>query len=153
MQHGPTLVGDIMRTRLITVTPDVDLGEALAAMADHGVRRLPVVKTVAGDSVLQGIVTDRDLRLAVGSPYAHADVGDVVEDLRRLTVAHVMTRDVITVFPSATVAQAARLMLAHRIGGLPVIEQEEGRPFLVGIVTRSDLLQVLVDVETRLFPV
>ncbi len=141
-----------MRVRLVTVTPETDLGEALARMAEHGVRRLPVVRTLAGDTVLVGIVTDRDVRLAVDSPYVHDDVTGAVKDLRKLTVSEVMTPDPVTVFPTATVAVAARLMLSRRVGGLPVVEQEEGRNYLVGIVTRTDLLELLLELETERAP-
>lgn len=150
MDRRTTLVGDIMSTRLVTVSPEDDLGEALAAMSDHAVRRLPVVRTVAGEAVVVGIVTDRDLRLAVDSPYLHPDVHDVLQQLRRLKVSDVMSRDVVTCFPSATAARAATLMLRRQIGGLPVVEQEEGRPYLVGIVTRTDLLELLVEIETEI---
>jgi acetoin utilization protein AcuB len=152
VEGQPTLVGNIMQVRLVTVTPETDLGEALARMAEHGVRRLPVVRTLSGETVLVGIVTDRDVRLAVDSPYGHPDVTGAVQDLRKLTVSEVMTADPVTVFPTASAVVAATLMLSRRIGGLPVVEQEEGRNYLVGIVTRTDLLQLLVALETKRFP-
>ena len=50
----------------------------------------------------------------------------------------VMTRAVITIDPDATVLQAARLMLQHRISGLPVVD---GGGRVVGILTEGDLLR------------
>ena len=50
----------------------------------------------------------------------------------------VMTRDVISIDPDATVLQAARLMLQHRISGLPVIDKD-GK--LVGVVSEGDFLR------------
>lgn len=50
----------------------------------------------------------------------------------------VMTRDVITIEPEATVLQAARLMLQHRISGLPVIDKNHT---LVGVVSEGDFLR------------
>ncbi|HEX3440742.1 MAG TPA: CBS domain-containing protein [Pseudolabrys sp.] len=50
----------------------------------------------------------------------------------------VMTRDVIAVAPDATVLEAARVMLQHRISGLPVIDSA-GK--LVGIVSEGDFLR------------
>jgi CBS domain-containing protein len=50
----------------------------------------------------------------------------------------VMTRDVISIEPDATVLQAARLMLEHRISGLPVIDQA-GK--LVGVLSEGDFLR------------
>ena len=50
----------------------------------------------------------------------------------------VMTRDVITIGPDATVLQAARVMLQHRISGLPVLDSGGN---LVGVVSEGDFLR------------
>jgi len=50
----------------------------------------------------------------------------------------VMTRDVISIAPDATVLQAARLMLQHHISGLPVVD-EDGK--LVGVLSEGDFLR------------
>jgi CBS domain-containing protein len=50
----------------------------------------------------------------------------------------VMTRDVISIDPDATVLQAARLMLQHHISGLPVIDKSGG---LVGVLSEGDFLR------------
>jgi CBS-domain-containing membrane protein len=55
-----------------------------------------------------------------------------------MNVADIMTRPVISVTPATTIAEAARLMLQHRISGLPVVDAD-GR--VVGIVTEGDLLR------------
>ena len=53
-----------------------------------------------------------------------------------MTVEEIMTRDVITVSPTTPIQEAARLMVEHRVSGLPVIDGEE----LVGIVSDGDLI-------------
>ncbi len=50
----------------------------------------------------------------------------------------VMTRNVISIDPDATVLQAARIMLQHRISGLPVVSKD-GK--LVGIISEGDFLR------------
>ena len=55
-----------------------------------------------------------------------------------MNAEHVMTRDVISIDPDATVLQAARLMLQHHISGLPVIDKD-GR--LVGVLSEGDFLR------------
>ena len=50
----------------------------------------------------------------------------------------VMTRDVISIAPDATVLQAARLMLQHHISGLPVVDKD-GK--LVGVLSEGDFLR------------
>jgi CBS domain-containing protein len=55
-----------------------------------------------------------------------------------MNVAEVMTREVITVEPESSILEAARLMLQHRISGLPVVDSGKN---LVGIVTEGDFLR------------
>ena len=55
-----------------------------------------------------------------------------------MQTAEIMTRNVISVRPDASIAQAIRLMLQHRISGLPVTDQKGA---LVGILTEGDLLR------------
>jgi len=55
-----------------------------------------------------------------------------------MNAEHVMTRDVISIDPDATVLQAARLMLQHHISGLPVIDSDGN---LVGVLSEGDFLR------------
>ena len=55
-----------------------------------------------------------------------------------MRASDVMTRSVVTVTQDATIVDAAKLMLRHRISGVPVVDRE-GR--LVGIITEGDLLR------------
>ena len=55
-----------------------------------------------------------------------------------MKAADIMTHNVISVQPEATILQAADLMLQHRISGLPVIDSDG---HVVGIVTEEDFLQ------------
>jgi acetoin utilization protein AcuB len=93
-------------------------------MQKGGFRRLPVVK----DDKLIGIITDRDLP-------EHAGL------LERTKVSSAMTKDLMTVTPRATVEQATKLMLSHKISGLPVTDAGN----LVGIITSSDILQAFLE--------
>ena len=52
-----TKVEDVASRDLVTIDPDQDLGEALAIMAHHDVRRLPVIEQ---DGTLVGMVTHAD---------------------------------------------------------------------------------------------
>ncbi len=150
MVIDPTPVSALMNTRLVTVEPGDSLGTALARMTEARVHRLPVVETTGGDTVLVGIISDRDVRLAADSPYTGDAPEVIVARLHDIRVATVMTpvERVVSVSPMTLVPAAAELMLAHRIGGLPVVEIEGHRPFLVGILTRSDLIAHLIRLET-----
>jgi acetoin utilization protein AcuB len=130
-----------MKRRVVTVKPHDTLLAARHLLEEHRINQLPVIV----DGHIVGIVTDRDLRDAFPS---------VLETLRRhraraagtdpaaIPVEDVMTRNVVTLAPDASVADAARKMRAERIGAIPVVDH--GR--LVGILTRSDLLDCLVGV-------
>lgn len=95
-------------------------------MLAEGFKHLPVVD----DGKLVGIITDRDIK-------AHS------HGLRATKVANVMRTQLATLGPDATIEEAARLMLAKKIGCLPVVQ--DGR--LVGILTRTDLLKALLDLR------
>ena len=118
-------IREIMSRRVVTVTPDTTLGEARHLLAEHRIRRLPVMI----GRRLVGIVSDRDVRSASAT---HEST----------PVAHIMTRNVVTVDAQTRVDEAARIILAGRFGGVPVVEGDE----LVGIVTETDLLRALIEV-------
>ena len=119
------LLREIMSRQLVTVTSDTPLSEARHLLAEHRIRRLPVI---AGRRLV-GIVSDRDVRSASASH-------------DRTPVAQIMTRNVVTVTSQMRVDEAARIMLDGRFGGLPVVDGGE----LTGIVTETDLLRALIDV-------
>jgi CBS domain-containing protein len=121
------LVKERMSPAPITIHPRANLAEARAFLDQHRIRHLPVVE----GGKLVGILTDRDIRSAASA-----------SSLDKVTVAEAMTRNVITVSHDTQVQEAAKLMLAHRIGGLPVLN----RGALQGIITETDLLNALVEI-------
>ena len=129
-------VGDVMTRTLVTTPPETSVLAAQARLARAGIRHLLV--TGEGGELL-GIVTDRDIRLNLPSPATSLSVWEMKGLLDRLTVGEIMTKAVITVGPRREVSEAAVLMLEHKIGALPVLE--DGR--LAGIVTETDLLRAL----------
>lgn len=68
--------------------------------------------------------------------------------IARLTAGSVMTKTVITVEPERDAAEAARIMLDHKIGALPVVDGG----VLVGIVTETDMLRAFVALAGRGMP-
>ena len=70
-----TTVGDVCSPQPVSVEPDADLSQALALLARHQVRRLPVAE---GDRLV-GIGAQAD----VARELPHEDVGEVVEDISR----------------------------------------------------------------------
>ncbi len=131
-------VADLMTRQVITLNEEDDLVDISENMETLGLRHLPVVD----DGVLVGIVSHRDiLRVSAGTLEAGAAQRDAI--MREHTFAgDIMTRDVVTVRPETTVTQAAQLLLRHKFGCLPVVD-EQGK--LVGIVTEHDFLRLLVE--------
>jgi acetoin utilization protein AcuB len=129
-------VRELMTTALVTVVPETEVLEARRLMQTERIRHLLVT---SGDGALQGIVTDRDIRLNVASPATSLSVWELSYLLARLTVEKVMSRSPVTVEADADVADAARVMLERKVGALPVVHG--GR--LVGIVTERDVMRAL----------
>jgi acetoin utilization protein AcuB len=130
------LVRDIMQTKTVTVTPDTTLPAAMRLASQRGIRHLPVLEY----GQLVGIVSDRDLKRAMASPATSLEAHELNYLLDRLQVREIMTHGVITVTPTSPVEDAARLMMLHKVGALPVTEAGQ----LVGIITETDVLELFV---------
>jgi acetoin utilization protein AcuB len=102
-------------------------------MLAERIRHLIVVE----DDRVVGIVTDRDIRLNLPSPATTLSVWEINFLLAKLTVRSVMTASVLMVEPDRPLGEAARLMVDHKIGGLPVVDGDR----LVGIITESDFVR------------
>ena len=124
------LVRDLMTKNPLVVSVDTPLAEARRMMLDRRLRHLLVTD---GES-LAGIVTDRDVRLNMPSAATSLSVWEINYLLARMTVESAMTKAVITVSPDRDASDAARIMLDHKIGALPVLDAGA----VVGIVTESD---------------
>ena len=127
-----------MKRDVVTVKPTDSFLHAMDLIRGRGIRHLPVLE---GRQVV-GIVTDRDIRKASASPATLLSVHELHYLLDKMTVAEIMSKPVISIAPEETVEEAARLLLAHRIGGLPVV-RDGG---LVGIITETDILEAFLAV-------
>lgn len=133
-------VGSIMTSEVVTIAPASSIGVAIELMREHGFRRLPVVE----EGKLVGMVTDRDLRQATNSPLVLRERWYSEFLLEAIKVRSCMTSDPITVTPATPVADAAILLRRHKIGGLPVVDVEQG-DHVVGMVTITDMLDCLIE--------
>jgi IMP dehydrogenase len=108
----------------LTIAPDATLADALALMKDHGISGIPVVEG-GGDGragKLVGILTNRDVRFAVDP---------------RQKVSELMTRErLITVREGVSQDEAKRLLHAHRIEKLLVVDEQYR---CVGLITVKDM--------------
>jgi CBS domain-containing protein len=129
-------VADWMSKPPILASPNMSLVQAQHLMEQHKVRRLPVVR----NERLVGIITWGDLRAAQPSSATLLSVHEWRELLARETVGACMTRDPVAIDSDTPVLYAARLMLLHKISGLPVLE----RGCVVGVITESDLFRLMI---------
>lgn len=112
----------------ITIRDDTDYWKASEIMREKDLHHIPVINQ---DETVVGILTLRDLKMAaMHFGEAHVEVSEV------------MHSPVVTVAPGQALADAARIMIDNRIGGLPVLD-DGGQ--IVGILTETDLLRALVD--------
>lgn len=117
-------VEDYMTPHPETVTEDALLSTVQTLLHGQGIHQVPVVGQ--GD-VLVGIITDRDVRSAVGYDETLTE---------RLRVAEVMSANPTTISVGASLDEALQVFCTRRFGALPVVEGER----LVGIITRHDIL-------------
>jgi len=129
-------VSELMTAPPITTRPEMPVLEARQLMVDRRIRHLLVTE---GGKLL-GIVTDRDIRLNLPSPATSLSVWEINYLLARMTVGGVMTKTVITIDPRRDAREAARLMLYHKIGALPVVDGGT----VLGVITETDLLRAFV---------
>ncbi|MFQ5409633.1 MAG: CBS and ACT domain-containing protein [Anaerolineales bacterium] len=128
------IVRDYMTRHPIMIEPTKKAIEARKLMAENNIRHLPVVGD--GKRVL-GLVTRSRMTVAPET-LASLDVWEITRYLANLTVEKVMVHggDLHTVGPDATLEEAADILIQHKIGGLPVVEDG----IVVGVITETDLL-------------
>ena len=133
------LVRERMTSPAVTITPETPFQEALKLMRDKKFRRLPVVDS-AGKIV--GIVSERDMLHASPSPATSLSVWEVNYLLWKLKISDIMTHNVLTLNQDTPIEDAANLMVTHKIGGVPVVD-DSGK--VVGVITETDIFRAFVE--------
>lgn len=131
------LVRDRMTPDPITATEETTVFDALDLMRRHRIRRLPITR----HGELVGIVTQLDLYRVAPSPATTLSVFELNGLLARMPVKDVMTRDVVTITPEATIEEAALLMRDRQIGALPVVQGKK----ILGIITETNILDSIIE--------
>lgn len=131
------LIKERMSKPVISVAPDMPIQEVMGLMKRENIRRTPVLK----DGKLVGIVSNRDLLNASPSQATSLSIWELNYLLSKITIAEVMTKEVITISEDTPIEEAARIMADNKIGGVPVVNNGE----VVGIITETDLFRVLLE--------
>ena len=138
-----------MKHPVVTVKPRDSIRHAREVVEQRRINQLPVVV----DGRLVGIVTDRDLRDAFPSlfeeMYRSEHGRTAAADPAAIPVEDAMTANVLTLEPDAPLEDAARLMRRERFGAIPIVVGDR----LVGILTRSDVLDAFLALATARDPV
>jgi acetoin utilization protein AcuB len=132
------LVKERMSRPAITIPPKMTIWEAHRLMKEEHVRRFPVVDKRGR---LIGIVSESDILNASPSPATSLSIYEVNYLVSKITVQKVMTKEVITITEDAPLEEAARIMADSKIGGLPVVRNQD----VVGIITETDLFKIFLE--------
>lgn len=128
----PATVGSVASPIVVTAAPETTAVEAARLMRQHHVGSLVVIDSGAASGKPLGIVTDRDLVLAVMAEGLDASV---------FTVGDIMSRELATVAADATVLVGIERLRERRLRRLVVLDSV-GR--VVGVAAFEDLLEAVV---------
>jgi acetoin utilization protein AcuB len=129
-------VEEVMTPNPVTLAPGDTIAEAEEIMNEEGFRQIPVVN----NKELVGIITDRDIRSFLsGRLFGVPEDREVAMNTK---IASVMTTKPVSVAPEDDLSDAVELLIEGKIGGIPVVDEDDG---LVGIVTYVDVLKKFLD--------
>jgi len=112
----------------VTTTEDTPVTEAVSMMTRDNIHSLMVMK----DDQMIGIFTDRD--------YVHKIVS-TQRDPAQLKVGDVMTKEVTTVSPDASIKACIELMHDGKFRHLPITEAGQ----VIGMISMTDVMKILID--------
>jgi acetoin utilization protein AcuB len=130
-------VRDLMTPSPDTIHAGATLRDVLQRMKQDNCRQLPVLDD---QQRLVGIITDRDVRLAMNSPLILRERWQDETLLDSVTAESCMTAEPVTVTPETPAYQAAEMLASYKFGALPVVEGET----IAGILSVTDLLRAFV---------
>lgn len=126
-----------MTANPFTISPDQTIPDAHEIMAQHGIKRLPVLK----NGVLVGIVSKEDIQRASPSKATTFSMGEITYLLAKTKISQIMTKNPVYISSNALLEEAATLMRDNHISSLPVVD--DGK--LTGIITESDIFDSFIE--------
>ncbi len=131
-------VDDVMSREPLTASADDTIPVVMTRMGRHGIRHVPVVD---GDRRVIGMLSDRDVRTAIGNPLRALSAREAVVRIESTRVAHAMTREPSTLLVGSPLSQAAAFFADHKVGALPIVDE---RDRLVGLLSYIDVLRAIL---------
>ncbi|MEM5874969.1 MAG: CBS domain-containing protein [Candidatus Aenigmatarchaeota archaeon] len=150
------LVKECMTTRVITISPDSEILDAVKLMVENNISGLIVLDK---NNKVVGVISESDIVNALKSSFPEISITSNIslslllllkrgleaymeaKKLAKLKVKDLMTKKVFSVKPEDTIEEAARIMSEKDVKRLPVIDENNN---LVGIISRSDILKALM---------
>ncbi len=137
-------VKDVMSTDLVTIKENTSIRDAIKIFSNSNVSGLPVLNQ---EDILTGVISLTDI---IQNESSHAFYSlpfqkdldlDILEKTKFLDhpISTIMSTDLFTIEPGATIAQMAKIMFEKKIHRLLVTEYDK----LIGIVTTFDALKLL----------
>jgi CBS domain-containing protein len=145
-------VKDIMKTEIITVSPETEIVQATKLLLENRINGVPVLDETGR---LLGILCQSDLiaqqqKLPIPSFFtllgglipltSEKQLDKQVRKIAAVTVAEAMTPNPVTVEPDTNIEEVAALMVDRNFHTIPVVDEGE----LVGIVGKEDILRTLM---------
>ncbi|MBC2705261.1 CBS domain-containing protein [Desulfobacula sp.] len=125
-QHSSVMLSDIMSYPVVTVSEDTKVDEVAMVLRNLGCTGVPVVDK---DECIAGVISRRDFKKVRKSKHMQSPVKAF------------MSRNIVTIHQGKSAIEAARLMIKHDVGRIPVMKADK----IVGIVTRSDVMMYFYD--------
>jgi CBS domain-containing protein len=132
------LVDEVMSPSPLTATVDDSIPVIIDRMGRQGIRHLPVVD---GEGRVIGMLSDRDVRTAVGHPMRAISPREAVVRIESTRVAQVMSRAPLTLPAGTRLSRAASLFANHKVGAVPIVAE---RNRLVGLISYMDVLRAVL---------
>ncbi|MGV3322859.1 CBS domain-containing protein [Streptococcus hyovaginalis] len=132
-------VKDFMTSKVIYVSPDTTVAHASEKMKAQDLRRLPVIE----NDRLVGLITEGTMADATPSKATSLSIYEMNYLLNKTKIRDIMIRDVITVSQDASLEDAVYIMMKHKVGVLPVVDNDQ----LYGIITDRDIFKAFLQVS------
>ena len=130
---------DLMTPDPLTVTPQASIADVWDLMREVDVRHLPVVE----GGVLVGMVSDRDVARVDLARLLKVEGAEALREELATPVVQIMSPDVIAVGPEAEIGEGIDLLIDHKIGAVPVVDEDTRE--VLGIISYVDVLRALQD--------
>lgn len=136
-------VADVMTRALVTLPETASIWDARQLMTDRRIRHVPIVNQ---ENEFVGLLSQRDVLASTVSILAEVEPGEIRTLESSIPVREVMTVQVMAVEERTDLREAARYMLDHKVGCLPVVAGGA----LLGIVTEADFIKLVLQLLDRI---